>query len=222
MALAQALKDYAVPASKAVVADQNGETTASSVFKSKLAAAGYFGLVAKEGDKYKLTERGEAALAGDDQSKRDAVMATGFGPIIGSLPTRQVSGKVIEGRLKSDYSATDSGAKILSAVLVDSATDAGLIVNDKFDAQAIESVDAAAVGPGAPTAKKKSQAPAPDGKTATKRQHPPPPKAPKTDPPPPDPSAQVAAPVQVVVQLDASKMEPAKIAELIRILQEPK
>lgn len=146
LTIAQALKDHAVPASKAVIADQNDETITSSVFKSKFAAAGYYGLLGKDGDKHKLTERGEAALAGDEQARRAAVMATGFGPI-GSLPTRTVSTKVIEARLKSDYSAPESSVESLCKVLIESAKDVGLIVNEKFDAKAIESVDIAVIQP---------------------------------------------------------------------------
>lgn len=216
VALAQALKDYAVPASKAVIAGHNGETMSSSAFKSKFAAAGYYGLLAKEGEKYKLTERGEAVLAGDDQAKRDAVMATGFGSIIGSLATRPVSPKILEGRLKSDYSVNETSADTLCKVLIESAEDAGLVADGKFDAKAIESVDTATVVPQEATAKKPVVS---DGGRARQRNTPP--SKSSKDPPKPDSPTRTVAPVQVVVQLDGSKMEPAKIAELVRLLQEP-
>ena len=220
LAIAQALKDYAVPASKAVIAAQRDETTSSSHFKQKFASAGYYGLVEKDGDKFKLTARGEAALDGDDIAKRTAVMSTGFGPIIGTLATRQVAINIIESRLKSDHGATESGAATLASVLVQSAEDAGLIVNDKFDAQAIESVDSEEIGPKetnssssasssatskkGPSAQKKTTAVKdlkPDGK--------------------PKPPAGEEMPIQVVVQVDGSKMEPAKIAELVKLLRSP-
>jgi hypothetical protein len=224
--VAQALRDYAVSASRPVIAGQMGTTTSSSAFQQKFAAARYFGLIEKDGDKFKLTSRGNAALDGDDVAKRTAVMATGFGPIIASLSTRQVTPNIIESRLKSDHGASESGAKTGASILVKSAEDAGLVVNEKFDAKAIESVDSKDIGPRATgsgsdstasrqgsAAQKKTQA----GKTAK-------PDPPKPDPPKPDPPAppvEQQAPVQVVVQLDGSKMEPAKIAELIKLLRTP-
>lgn len=226
MEVAQALRDYAVPASRAVVAGQMDTTTSSSRFQQKFAAARYYGLVEKDGAKFELTSRGNAALDGDDVAKRTAVMATGFGPIIASLPTRPVTLSIIESRLQSDHGASESGAKTMASVLVESAEDAGLIVNDKFDARAIESVDAKDIGskgtgnnadPASSKRASSAQKKTPAGKTEK-------PDPPKPDPPNPDPPAPQGtgqAPVQVVVQLDGSKMEPAKIAELIKLLRDP-
>ena len=222
LAIAQALRDYAVPASKAVIAGQRSETTSSSAFKSKFASAGYYGLIEKDGDKFKLTARGEAALDGDEQGKRTAVMATGFGPIIKSLATRPVTPSIIESRLQSDHGATASGAKTSASVLVKSAEDAGLIVNEKFDAQAIESVNSAEIGPKAASRSSSTasssasskQSSSTQKKTTTVKE-------PKPNPGKPKPPTGDQVPIQVVVQVDGSKMEPAKIAELVKLLRSP-
>jgi hypothetical protein len=220
--IAQTLKDYAVSASKAVVAEQSGTTTSSSGFKSKFASAGYYGLTEKDGDKFKLTSRGEAALDGDEVARRTAVMSTGFGPIIASLPTRQVSENVIsiiQSRLKSDHGATESSAEALASVLVQSAEDSGLIANGKFDAHAIESVDSEEIGPKA-SSKKASQSSADTSKKSSSAQKKTPPaKEPKPDPPKVENHLGNPTPIQVVVQVDGSKMEPAKIAELVKLLR---
>jgi len=218
LAIAQALKDYAVPASKPVIASQRGETTSSSTFKSKFASAGYYGLIEKDGDKFKLTARGEAALDGDEQAKRTAVMATGFGPIIESLSTRPVTPSIIESRLQSDHGATASGAKTSASVLVKSAEDAGLIADGKFDAQAIESVDSAEIGPRAPSKASTSTSSQKDSSTQKKTTVV---KDPKPEPVEPKLPIREETPIQVVVQVDGSKMEPARIAELVKLLRSP-
>lgn len=221
--IAQTLKDYAASASKPVIAEQSGTTTSSSGFKSKFASAGYYGLTEKDGDKFKLSPRGEAALGGDDIAKRTAVMSTGFGPIIASLPTRQVSESVIsiiQSRLKSDHGATESSAETLASVLVKSAEDSGLIANEKFDAQAIESVDSEEIGPKAPGKKATPSSARTSKKSSLAQKKTPPAKEPKQpDPPKVEHPAVEQTPIQVIVQVDGSKMDPAKIAELVKLLR---
>jgi hypothetical protein len=214
LSIAKVLSDLAAPSSKDRIAGENNETSAGGNFKTKFAAAGYFGLVEKDGDKYKLTERGRAAIGGDVQAKRAAVMGTGFGPVIKLFSTRKVKDSVIEARLKDDCNASESSVENLREVLVESATEAGLVVDGKFDATAIESVADDEIGPKpGPRSRKSpdqtSKAPRPPAKD-------PPPE--KDPPPPKEPPAAVNSPIQVVVQVDGSKMEPAKLAELIRLL----
>jgi hypothetical protein len=218
--VAKALRDFAASGSKAVIADQMSTTLSSSQFKQKFASAGYYGLIEKDGDKFKLSSRGDAALDGDEVAKRTAVMATGFGPIIASLATRQVAPNIIESRLKNDHGATDSGAKTSAAVLVSSAKDAGLINNDKFDARAIESVDskdiAQSSGSGSESDSTKETSSA-QKKTAVVKS----PKSGRLDPDPPsDPATRKQLPIQVVVQVDGSKMDPDKIADLVKLLRD--
>ncbi len=149
-------------------------------------------------------------------------MGTGYGPLIKKLVTKTVNHNAIEIRLQEDYDTPKASAKRRREILVESATDAGLIVDEKFDAKAIESIPEDAIGT-KPTGPQKSSGS--NGQTSPKepkqRHADPPPKPPAKDPPPPeDPPA--AAPIQVVVQVDGSKMEPAQLAELIRLLREPK
>lgn len=49
--IAVALSELAAPSSKDLIAGHNGETSAGGNFKVKFAAAGYYGLVEKEGAK---------------------------------------------------------------------------------------------------------------------------------------------------------------------------
>jgi hypothetical protein len=217
--IAKALADLAGPASKEMVASQNRESVGGN-FRAKFASANYYGLIKKESDQYHLTDRGESVLAGDPQAKCAAVMGTGFGPVIQKFSTRNVNKDAIKARLKSDCQAADSALENLSDVLIASSEDAGLIVNGKFDAAAIESVPKDDVGPKAqaPKRERKRSGGSSGGSEVRRKTSPPPP--PQEEPEPP--KVTQAPPVQIVVQIDASKMDGPQVAELIRALQETK
>jgi hypothetical protein len=218
--IAQALSELAAPASAARIASQINRTV-SGPFKGLLAAAKYFGVIKKDGDKLVLAERGESFLAGDTAAKRSAVMGTGFGPIISSFSSKLVNEAAIEARLQDDWNVPEGSAPDLRKVLIDSAQDAGLIANSKFDPAAIESVPEEDMSPAAKPASSRTEKTGSNGsssgasssgkKSVTKEEEPP------ADPPPATPS-----PVQIVVQVDASKLDPKQVAELIRALQQPR
>jgi hypothetical protein len=218
--IAQALSELAAPASAARIASQINRTV-SGPFKGLLAAAKYFGVIKKEGDKLVLTERGESFLAGDTAAKRSAVMGTGFGPIIGSFSSKRVNEAAIEARLQDDWSVPEGSAPDLRKVLVDSAQDAGLIANSKFDPAAIESVpeeDVSSVTKPSSNSTEKSGRNGSSGGSSSSGKKP----ASGDKERPVDPPQATTSPVQVVVQVDASKLEPEQIGELIRALQQPK
>jgi hypothetical protein len=228
--IVQALSDLGVPSTPHVLAGQMGTSYATNArFRTRLGAAGYYGFIRKEGDKRALTERGEALLgdqAAAEQARREAVMATTFGPVIHSLRGRPVSDNTISLRLQADYGAPEASAPSIAKALVDSATRAGLISDDRFDAAAIES--AASAMPAS------DEVPQPKQRTkerASKTTTPP-----KKDQQQQQQQAQTkeqngktveeeARPfvpgVQVVVKIDASSLTPQQIAELVRALQAP-
>jgi hypothetical protein len=191
--------------------------TVSGPFKRRLAAAKYFGIVRKDGDKLALTERGEAFLEGDDDAKRSAVMATGFGPIISTFSSKRVNDGAIEARLQDDWQVPEGSAPELRKVLIDSAEDAGLISDSKFDPAAIESVPAEQVDP--PEKPRQERKAEPEGRSTSssggrKKSDDTP--EPKRTPNRLDTPEPVTPPVQVVLQIDASSLDPAQLAELIR------
>jgi hypothetical protein len=123
-------------------------------------------------------------------------------------------------RLKNDCEAADSALENLSDVLIASSEDAGLILNGKFDAAAIESVPKEDVGPKTQAPKRERKQPSRSNGGSEARQQtspPPPPPLPQKEPEPPN--VMPVPPVQIVVQIDASKMNPPQVAELIRALQ---
>jgi hypothetical protein len=215
--IVNALAELAAPSSQERIASHTGKTV-SGPFKRRLAAAKYFGLVSKTGSKLAITDRGESFLANDPAAMRAAVMGTGFGSVIQSFSSKLVNDAAIEARLQDDCGVTEGSAADLRAVLVSSAEDAGLISSNKFDPEAIESVADEHVGsvPVDPA----DQVASPDGgkggaekkKAPTKKQS----SELKAEPQ----IASTGTPVQVVVQVDGSKMDPTQLAELIKALRE--
>jgi hypothetical protein len=213
--IVEALGDLAAPSSRERIASHTGKTV-SGPFKRRLAAAKYFGFIGKQGTKLAITERGEAFLAGDVAAKRAAVMGTGYGPVIQSFSSKLVNQAAVEARLQDDCGVPEKSAPDLREVLVNSAEDAGLISGNKFDPAAIESVADGDVESNDSHAKRstnsgrKSDA-ATDEKAVQKK---------ALRKPPPDQQNSSQSPVQIVLQVDASKMDPAQLAELIRALRE--
>jgi hypothetical protein len=215
--IVNALAELAAPSSRERIASHTGKTV-SGPFKRRLAAAKYFGFVSKQGAKLAITERGDAFLAEEVAAKRSAVMGTGFGPVIQSFSSKLVNDAAIEARLQDDCGVPEKSAPALRAVLVSSAEDAGLISGNKFDPEAIESVSEEDVGSVAasPPAQGKQ------GTNGAKRDASKERSAPKKETPPPSPESPPPvsqAPVQIIFQVDASKMDPGQLADLITALR---
>lgn len=222
--IAVALAALGGPSSPHVIAQQLGTTYSSSGFKTKIAAAGYYGLIRVNGDRRTLTDRGEALTSGDEsrarQARREGVMSTSFGPVIHSLRGRPISESTIALRLQGDLQVPDASSRNIAKALVESARDAELLTgeDDRLDAAAIEGVASVI-----PTADDNGSR----GRQATPRSQAEPgapretrtPVAPKPIVKDDEQAAPLAAGVQLVVKIDASGLTPQQIVELIRELQ---
>jgi hypothetical protein len=218
--IVNALAELAAPSSRERIASHTGKTV-SGPFKSRLAAAKYFGFVSKQGQKLAITDRGEAFLNDDVAAKRSAVMGTGFGPVIQSFSSKLVNDAAIEARLEDDCGVPKKSAPELRAVLVGSAEDAGLIAGNKFAPEAIESVSEEDIGSVSTTPKNQGEEAARGTKPVER----------KPDSAPSNSGSAgrhsdaqrhtPAPPPQIILQVDASKLEPIQLAELIKALREP-
>jgi hypothetical protein len=221
----QALNELGVPSTPHVIAGQMGTSYATNArFRTRLGAAGYYGFIRKDGEKRALTPRGEA-LVGDDQkvaqhARREAVMGTTFGPIIHTLRGRPVNDTTVSLRLQSDYGVPEGSAPSVARKLVEAATQAGLISDDRFDAALIEAVASALPPPDDPPPVKQQTTPrAGQEKKETPR---PPRVESRKDGKEVEQEGRPFVPgVQVIVKIDASSLTPQQIAELVRALQAP-
>jgi len=222
------LADFGTGATPHRIAQLTGTTPASSSFKTKLAAAGYYGLIAKEGELRTLTERGESIASEDANrvlsAKREAVMSTTFGSLLYEFRGRAVDENIFSARLQSDFDVPANSATGVAKTLVETATQAELInQSDQFDVAAIE--EFASLRPQTPPSSSNSRTTTKPGASAAPETPAAPSKPPEKptvvesttleEPPPFNPS------VQVVVKIDATALAPKQIAELIRELQKP-
>jgi hypothetical protein len=227
--IATALGELGTASTPQVIGQQMGASYATNArMRTKLGAAGYFGLIEKQGEKRALTPRGEAIIGDDaeaaERARREAVLSTNFGPILHSLRGRTINDGVIKLRLQSDYAVPESSAPTVATALIDSAQQAGLSSDGVLDAKVIEGYES--------VLPKDEPEPAPQRERRQNGQvkQPPPPKAEtkrtekqrdvktkdvEVERRPFDPG------VQVVVKIDATQLSPQEIAELVRALQAP-
>lgn len=135
------LADLAGPASSARLAGRLGVQLTGRV-ATELSSAKQYRFIATESDKLIVTPRGEAFI-GDDKAAslraaQDGVMSTAFGPIIKKLMTRQADASIVAVRFQEDQGLSEGPAKNRAAILVKAAEEAQLIVDGRFDAEAIE------------------------------------------------------------------------------------
>jgi hypothetical protein len=229
----QALADLAAPSTKERIAEQLG-VAAKGRFTGKLAAAGYFGFIERTGDgRLQLTERGRTFLGEDTDAKlramREGVMSTNFGPIIYLLRSQEPKEKVIAARLQDDVGVPGASADAVAKMLVSISTEAQLIgENGRFSAAAIEdtyaAVESAGQLPEKPAPKREAESPAasePRTPRSPRRSAETKPEASGTNGAGETSGPFVMAPVQVVVNVDASKLSTQQIADLVRALQTP-
>jgi hypothetical protein len=140
--IAFALSDLAGPASAPIIAQHLHVSAASSGFNTKLAAAGYFGLITKKEGKYELTNLGHGFTSDDAGNKKAsgqaALMSTNFGRLIHVLRGRSVNEETISARLQSDLDVPVASAKQIARVLVTSAEQVGILTDGRFNAEEIE------------------------------------------------------------------------------------
>jgi hypothetical protein len=221
----EALAALGTPSTPHVIAQQMGVSyTTNARFRTRIGAAGYYGLIEKDGDRRRLTSRGEAITSGNtnavEQARREAVMSTTFGPVIHSLRGRTVDENTVALRLQQDYGVPQSSAPNVARALVDAATQAELIADDRFDAAAIEAVASVMPSKDEQPARQARESKAPKESQAAKKQE-----SVRQQPPVTTVKEEQARPfvpgVQVVVKIDASSLSPTEIAELVRTLQAP-
>lgn len=221
--IAAALAELGAPATPHVIAAHMGTSYATNArFRTTLGAAGYYGLVEKQGERRALTSRGEGVISSDadaaQRARREAVMSTTFGPIIHSLRGRPINESAIRLRLQSDHSVPEKSAPTVSRALIDAAAQAGLASDGKFDAVAVEEA-AYALPSEEPTPQKtppkQPSRESPTAKADTVKRKAKPPKEERRE----DEQRPFAPGVQVVVRIDASTLSPQQIAELVRALQ---
>lgn len=235
-----ALAELAAPSTKERIAEQLG-VAAKGRFLGKLAAAGYYGLFSRDGEKYQVTERGHAFLSDNAEESlramREGLMSTNYGSIIHLLRSQEPKESVIAARLQDDLNVPDASAPALAKVLIAVAKESGLIAeHGRFSASAIEdatetlgSLPEPPAKPATPsrsaTANPSTPAPGPNGKPAESRS------TRATTTKQNDGKGQSnggaqgaplgVAPVQVIVNVDASKLGAQEIADLVRALRAP-
>lgn len=225
--IAEALAALGAPATPHVIAQQMGTTYSSSGFKTKLAAAGYYGLLQVDGDRRTLTDRGEALTSGDEararQARREGVMSTNFGPVIYSLRGRAINEATVALRLQSDLQVPESSARNVAKALIESARNAELLTGeDRLDAAAIEGVASVIPKPSVNGTASSQAAARPQqaqrGKQAESKPKPPREEEEKKEN---ENTRPFGGGVQVVVKVDASNLTPEQIVELVWKLQQP-
>lgn len=234
------LAELAAPSSKERIAEQLG-VAAKGRFLGKLAAAGYYGFVERVGDKYQVTDRGRAFLSSNsDESRRamrEGTMSTNFGSIIHLLRSQEPKDSVVAARLQDDQDVPAGSAPAVAKTLIAVATEAGLVgENGRFSSSAIEDTTEALgslpePSPVTPTRKPQTPTPKPKPKQDKLETKPNGKPAESTRTELGSPSSSKlrnaggqndplgAAPVQVVVNVDASKLSAREIAELVRALR---
>lgn len=228
--IVSALAELAGPASRERLASRLGVQLTGHMASSLGAALLYGFIEVGEGDKLVTTARGLAFLGEDEaaakDAEREAVMSTGFGSVIKRLVTRKADAEIVAVRLQEDQGLLQGPATERAKVLVKAAGDAGLVANERFDAAAIEDTIAVI---GEPTITATAKAPS-AAATAAKRNTAPPVERPantseaarkegRTREKPDVPFEPGATSLQVVLQIDASKLGAKEIAAIVRELR---
>lgn len=223
--LVQALADLSGPASRKLVFGQAGRAATGGSADAKWAAMGYYGFRQEvSGRKHEITDRGLALINGETaaelEAKQHAVMSTGFRPIIDRFSTRPVNEVAIAGLLREEFEAPEDRTKALASVLVEVATDAGLIIDGKFNAapieQALEAVGTATVTDNTMRARANGSASGSDGRPArgASKSRPPAVKEIRTE--------GQAGPfgLSVEIKIDAKDQTPEEIGRIVRAVRQ--
>lgn len=226
------LAELAGPASRERIAGRLNAQLTGRLAAAIASALVYGFMEVREDGKVELTERGRAFI-GDDaeaskQAQGEAIMSTGLAATINRLRTHKVDEDIISARLQDDLGLAEGTANERAKTLAKAAADAGLAVDGRFNTDAIEDTIEAVGEPKAPTSAAPTQTPKPKA-TATRT---PAPTAKETtnggdrtsaeegggQPPAPFPQA-ATAPLQIVLQIDASKLGAEEIGAIVRELR---
>ena len=231
--LAVAMEQLNGPASRQRVFGTAGKSATGGVADTRWAALGYYGFRTPVSDgKFEITERGRASI-GQDQAaagvaKQDAVMASGFRVVVERFTTRAVNETLIAGALEDDLGVPEARAKKLAKLLVEVATEAGLIADGVFQVEPIEraleavptAADAKPVTVTRIAKPRVAAATSSNGSSATANPTPPAP-TPATvlDPIVPERKAGPFG-VTIDIRIEAEKHTPEQIGQIVREVRE--
>lgn len=238
------------PASPAVIADLIGKTAKGQNWSDRWSTVQSLGFIAKSGGKYDITDLGRRFLGDDEEDTKramqEALMRTGFGPLIKRFGTGAPNTKAMRNVLAHDYNVPEPAAGKAAELLVTMATECGLIVDGRMKPAEIERAEEAAG----------DQAATPPDPSAASKPQPAKPAAPKAAPaaakpanastpsasastpaspaPAMPPAGSTPAPASngggatsvpfglgptVVLNVDATKLTAAEIGEIVRELR---
>lgn len=141
--MVEALASFNGPASKKMVAGYMDLTAGGGAFEGKWAAIGYYGFREDAGDgRFQVSERGRALTSNDAavvlQAKQHALVSTGFRVILDRFSTNPVNLPAIEAVLEEDLGVPDVQVKKMAKLLVKSAEEAEMVIDNRFQVAAIE------------------------------------------------------------------------------------
>lgn len=141
-AVVAAAQELRGPATAAVVADQIKRAAKGQAWSDLWSTAQYLGFIEKTGDgRFDVTPLGLRFLEseGEDSERaaREALMHTGFRPILERFNTGTPSVTAIANVLR-EHGVPEAGAGGAAALLVEMATECGLVVDGRFKPAAIE------------------------------------------------------------------------------------
>lgn len=141
--MVETLASFNGPASKKMVAGSMGLTAGGGAFEGKWAAMGYYGFRESAGNgRFEITERGRALVSDDPaaalEAKQHALVATGFRVILNRFSTNPVNLPAIAAVLEEDLGVPDSQVTKVAKLLVKSAEDAEMVIENRFQITAIE------------------------------------------------------------------------------------
>lgn len=223
MPIVTALDQLAAPSSKEAVADQLDMSAGGGTFKRKFGTAGYYGLIRKTkgASTYELTRLGERLAADPDkQTKaegRAAVMGSGFGPVFEKFKTRTVQKNAIAVRLREDRDVLADQAERVAETLIQTGNDVGLIVDGRFKPGPMEEgqkLSKQTAGNKEADGNGRGDAEEPEGGNGAGEE----PDLPH-DPDPPTPPVHTPGGLQVILNIDATKLSAEQLADLVRELR---
>jgi hypothetical protein len=239
------------PASPAVIADLIGKTAKGQYWSDRWSTVQSLGFIAKTSvGKHDITDLGRRFLSEDETEVRsaaqEALIRTGFGPLIKRFGTGAPNTKAMTNVLASDYGVPQTAASKAAELLVTMATECGLIVDGRMKPAEIERAeeaagDQAAVPPDPSAASKPGSAKLAAPKSAPAAAKPAGASTPSASTPPPANPAPATAPAgstpapasngggatpvpfglgpTVVLNVDATKLTAAELGELVRELR---
>jgi hypothetical protein len=222
-----ALAELGGPASRERVAGRLKAQLTGRLAAAIASAILYGFMELDEDEKLIITERGSTFIDDDTEAasraQREAIMSTGFAATIQRLRTHKADEEIVSARLQEDFGLPENTATERAKTLVKAAVDAGLAADGRFVVETIEDTVDAVGGPAEPTTAPRTP-PKPRGlKTARPEES----AAPRGSaggseqgghqPTVPFERA-AAAPLSVVLQVDASKLTAAEIKEIAQEL----